>query len=327
MVITMKRNRWRNLLLCTALAVFSVTGCGKAGQENGVAETGQDTDLQSEENAGAVEDLEQGEDSGQEEADAAGLDSGEDMAGQEEEESVVLEGMSLSILGDSISTFEGWIPAECTIFFPRDGEVTDVSQTWWMKLIEETGMELCTNNSSAGSTCTGDSLCADNPAYACSGGRLSLLMGPQGKMPDIIIVYMGINDLLKGVPLGDNDGMQLVEEGNVENFSDAYCLILDKLASDFPIAQVYCCSLTPVGDWGTDQPFVIFENHLGLTAEDYSERIHVIAENKGIPVIDLYHCGIEIDNLQEMTSDGVHLTPDGMECVKAAVLAGLSGGN
>lgn len=327
MVIAMRRNGWRNLLLCMGLVVLGMTGCGTA-QDSGPVEENQESGLP-EEDSGTDENSAQMQDESKETADASGQNSEADVSGQmeeAEEESIVLEGMSLSILGDSISTFEGWIPAECTIFFPRDGEVTDVSQTWWMKLLDETGMELCTNNSSAGSTCSGDSLSADDPAYACSGGRLSLLMGPQGKMPDIIIVYMGINDLLKGIPLGDNDGLQLVEEGKIENFSDAYCLILDKLASDFPIAQVYCCSLTPVGDWGIDQPFVVFENHLGLTAEDYSERIHVIAENKGIPVIDLSHCGIEIDNLQEMTSDGVHLTPDGMECVKTAVLAGLSGG-
>lgn len=322
------KNRWISMLLCVGLTVMGLAGCGSAGKDAESAAEGQDAgageDTESERDSEELEDAD-GDSAAAQEGSADG--SGEDASEEEQllAQGIQLEGMSLSILGDSISTFDGWIPGECTVFYPRDGEVTDVSETWWMQLIEETGMELCANNSSAGSTCTGDSLCAEDPSYGCSGGRISLLMGKQGKMPDIIVVYMGINDLLKGVPLGENDGTQLVEEGVVDNFSDAYCLILDKLASDYPISQVYCCSLTPVGEWGTDQPFVVFKNHRGFTAEDYSERIRIIAQNKGVSVIELNDCGIGIDNLQEMTSDGVHLTPAGMACVKEAVLGGLQG--
>lgn len=166
----------------------------------------------------------------------------------------------------------------------------------------------------------GDSLYTGEVKYGCSTDRISLLTGSQGKMPDVIIVFMGTNDLLKGVPLGDNDGTGLVEEGEIDNFSDAYTLILDKLASEYPMAQVYCCGLHPVGDWGTKQPFVLLNNYDGLTAEDFSKRIELIAGNKGVPYIDLYHCGIEVDNLQQMTSDGVHYTPLGMSYVAKAVI-------
>lgn len=64
---------------------------------------------------------------------------------------------------------------------------------------------------------------------------------------------------------------------------------------------------------------------LGLTSEAYSDRIRTIAEGRGIPVIDLYHCGIVTDNLAQMTSDGVHLTPEGMRCVADAVLKKING--
>lgn len=240
-------------------------------------------------------------------------------------EPMQLEGVTLSILGDSLSTYEGWIPEGCTVFFPRFGELTDVSETWWMQLLDDTGMELCSNNSSAGSTCVGDSLMTGEVKYGCGGDRISLLTGSQGKMPEVIIIFMGTNDLLSGVPMGDNDGMQLVEEGEINNFSDAYTLILDKIASEYPAAQIYCCGLHQVGDWGTDQPFELVTNHLGLTAQDYSRQIQTIAANKGFVYIDLYHCGIEIDNLVQTTSDGVHYTPLGMSYVKEAVLACLTG--
>lgn len=229
----------------------------------------------------------------------------------------------LSILGDSISTYEGWIPEGNSVFYPLGGAVQDVSQTWWKIVLDEAGFALCANGSSTGSTCVGDSRAPDVKA-GCSDSRISQLSGADGQAPDIIIVYMGTNDVVESVRIGDNDGLQPVEEGLVEDFSDAYTLILDKLKAQYPSARIYCCTLLPLGDWGTDQPFVAFVNGLGLTSEAYSDRISAIAKNRGLPVIDLYHCGITIENMSEMSSDGVHLTPAGMRCVADAVLDGIT---
>lgn len=310
----MRKSRIVSALLCVGFMIICITGCG-ASADN----------VTMDEEVGTVGDANDDPEI-PEEADADESIVADGSANEKDEvaeEEITFEGLGLSILGDSISTYDGYIPEGFAVFYPLGGEVTDVSQTWWMRLLEDTGMELCSNDSSSGSTCVGDSLSPDNPQYGCSGYRISLIAGKQGKMPDVIIVYMGTNDLLIGAPLGDNDGTKLVDEGMVENFSDAYTLILDALESNYPAAQIYCCTLAPVGDWGTDSPFVIFTNYLGLTAEDYSKQIQIIADNRGIPVIDLYHCGIEIDNLHEMTTDGVHMTPAGMECVERAVLSSM----
>lgn len=330
----MRKNRRIRVLgcmgACVVLLCTGLSGCGSVGTSDHVqaddgAGINQSTGTDGTEKTDGSAEADDRQDSSSTEADdREGADDGAGQSGETSAaEAVSLEGLGISILGDSISTYDGWIPEGFNVFYPFNGELTDVSQTWWKSLIDETGMELCANNSSSGSTCSGDSLCIDNSKYGCSDGRLSFMSGSQGRLPDIIIVYMGTNDLLTGVPIGDNDGTKLVEEGDIDNFSDAYCMILDKLASYYPTAQIFCCSLAPVGDWGTDQPFILFQNHLGLTAGDYSDQIHVIADNKGISVINLYDCGIEIDNLQEMTTDGTHLTPEGMECVKNAVLDAL----
>lgn len=308
--------------LSVGVMCAGLTGCGKAEDDAAQEQNASDAKLQAEEEFEEQEgERDLSDENGSPEED---MTKQQESAAGEEAEPVSLEGLGISILGDSISTYDGWIPEGFNVFYPFDGELTDVSQTWWKGLVDDTKMELCANNSSSGSTCVGDSLCIDDPFFGCSDGRLSFLSGSQGRLPDIIVIYMGTNDLLTGVPIGDNDGTKLVEEGVIENFSDAYCLILDKLASYYPTAQIFCCSLTPVGDWGTDQPFVLFENHLGLTAEDYSNQIRVIADNKGATVIDLYHCGIEVDNLQQMTTDGTHLTLAGMECVKNTVISVLT---
>ena len=322
----MRRNKMIIPLLCTGLLMTCMTGCGAAGNDAGAGD-----EVRIDENTDASDDAEASDSTNADEitvevtaADEKSSSDTQNENEQAESESVededMFEGLGLSILGDSISTYDGYIPEGFAVMYPHAGDVTDVSQTWWMKLLEDTGMELCSNDSSSGSTCIGDSKSIDDPKVACSDYRISLLVGAQGRMPDVIIVYMGTNDLLIGMELGDNDGTKVVEDEKIWNFSDAYTMILDKLASDYPAAQVYCCTLAPIGDWGTDQPFVTFTNHRGLTFEDYSERIRVIANNKGIPVMDLTDCGIGIDNLDEMTSDGVHLTPDGMECVERAML-------
>lgn len=235
------------------------------------------------------------------------------------------DSVKLSILGDSISTFDEWIPEGYQDFFPMSGEVTEVSQTWWKMLLDSTEMTLCVNGSSSGSTCVGDSGSADNPQYGCSDCRIKGLAKEDGTLPDVILVYMGTNDLVTSVPIGDNDGTKSVEEGMVETFSDAYTLILDKLASYYPEAKIFCCTLAPVGDWGTEQPFVTFVNGQGITYVEYCDTIRKIAGAKGYPVIDLQNCGITIDNMPQYITDGVHLKPEGMVLVKAAVQSALQG--
>lgn len=241
----------------------------------------------------------------------------------QEEAAEMFKDKTVSILGDSISTYEGWIPDGHVDFFPIYGELTDIDETWWKMLIDDLGMQFCANSSSAGSTCVGDSLSIDDPKFACSNYRIDELIGKGGVYPDIIIVYMGTNDLLTDVVLGENDGTQPVEEGDVETFSDAYTLILDKLESQYPGAQIFCCTLTQIGDWGDDKPFKTFVSRHDHTSEDYSRQIELIAESRGFGVIDLFNCGIVEDNMSRYTTDGVHLNPEGMKLVYAVAKEAL----
>lgn len=236
-----------------------------------------------------------------------------------EPEPVQLKGTTVSILGDSISTFEGYQAEGCRIYFPQFGEVEDVKDTWWQQVTNDLELTLFANSSSAGATVTGDSTGTDDPQCGCNEFHTDALVGPDGACPDRIIVYLGANDLLETVPLGDNDGTRPVKEGEITAFSDAYTLLLDKLQKKYPSAQIYCCTLPHIGDWGTQTPFVELVNGLGLSAKDYGRTIAKIAKAKGIQVIDLYHCGIKIKNMHEVTSDGVHPTAAGMDCIADAV--------
>ena len=345
----MKRKKWTGAALCVVLVLL--TACGVAGQtaendaadmamETGdaneteeTAETGPvDSDVNRTESTGAADSSGQtgvaggqpGDGTGQSETDAVA--DGEEQTAEESADAAAgapeepETGMKLSILGDSISTFKGWIPEGNLVFYPENGAVKDVAQTWWKIVLDELGLTLCANGSSSGSASFGYSQEAD-PMYGCSDHRISQLAGADGEAPDIIIVYMGTNDVLMSAAIGDNDGLQAVGEGLVGSLSDGYTMILDKIKRQYPQAQVYCCTLLPVGDWGTTeaQPFVPFVNGQNVTSEAYSERIRLIAGNRGLPIIDLEKCGITIDNMAEMTADGVHPTAEGMRLIADAV--------
>ena len=345
----MKGRKWTGAALCVVLVLL--TACGVAGQtaendaadmamETGdsneteeTAETGPvDSDVNRTESTGAADSSGQtgvaggqpGDGTGQSETDAVA--DGEEQTAEESADAAAgapeepETGMKLSILGDSISTFKGWIPEGNLVFYPENGAVKDVAQTWWKIVLDELGLTLCANGSSSGSASFGYSQEAD-PMYGCSDHRISQLAGADGEAPDIIIVYMGTNDVLMSAAIGDNDGLQAVGEGLVGSLSDGYTMILDKIKRQYPQAQVYCCTLLPMGDWGTTeaQPFVPFVNGQNVTSEAYSERIRLIAGNRGLPVIDLEKCGITIDNMAEMTADGVHPTAEGMRLIADTV--------
>ena len=67
-----------------------------------------------------------------------------------------LSGLKVSIMGDSISTFQGWIKEGYRYYYPK-GDVTDVSQTWWKQIIDNNGMVLGYNASYSGSSVQSDS--------------------------------------------------------------------------------------------------------------------------------------------------------------------------
>lgn len=64
----------------------------------------------------------------------------------------VFEGKYFSILGDSISTYAGYIPEGNKVYYTGDNAgVDDVSQTWWSIVGNTLGMNLAVNNSWSGS--------------------------------------------------------------------------------------------------------------------------------------------------------------------------------
>lgn len=232
-------------------------------------------------------------------------------------------GLKLSILGDSLSTFNDYIPRDYNIFYPGNSGIPMVEGTWWYQVLNATGMRLCTNASSANTNVTGSSVATDGSAPGCSFRRIMDLRDIDGSAPDVIIIYMGVNDFARDIPLGTFQSPSIQAEGIPATFSSAYELMLRKIKALYPNAAVYCCTLF-ARDPGLRDKNNTPVNRNGNTLMDFNKQIKAIASAYGASVIDVYNCGITYENLSVFTSDGVHPNLPGAQlfanCVTAALL-------
>ena len=117
-------------------------------------------------------------------------------------------GKQFSILGDSISTLEGYNPRGYKVFYAGENcgksGVSEMQHTWWGKVIDFFGGELLVNNSWSGSRVTklpdSDKLFRSG----CSDERTNGLH-INNVRPDVIIVYLGTNDWAFGAKLEHTD--------------------------------------------------------------------------------------------------------------------------
>ena len=237
-----------------------------------------------------------------------------------------LSGLKLSILGDSIFTFDGYIPTDYNIFYPGSGDISTVEKTWWWQVMNATGMELNANASSSNTTITGDSLDTTGSAPGCSTKRMiDLTPGDDGPAPDILIVFMGTNDFLRSVELGTFTEPSPQDEGVVNNFCDAYELMIQKLNALYPNAEIYFCTLleTNAGDVDEYPQSYPATNKNGNTIGDFNAEIATIASAYSYPVIDVHNCGITYETLDQYTSDGVHPNTEGAKLIAEYVTNAL----
>lgn len=251
------------------------------------------------------------------------------------------KGKTVSIIGDSISTFAGYIPSGYATFYPNSataqdgtGSLTAVEQTWWYKLCQESGLTLLKNASWSGSWVTGNSTLTTTSGAisACSTKRINDIAGDNGEAPDIILCYIGINDLFnsnvatRGATLGDwTPDEEIVEEGNVMEFSAAYGLMLKKIITAYPEAKVFCCTLLTTGRSykDTDGIETFPTSHLSTTLNQVNNKIREIANGIGCNIIEIHNCGINYFNIGKYTIDMTHPNADGATLIKNQMLAEL----
>ena len=227
-----------------------------------------------------------------------------------------LKGKTVSIIGDSISTYQGYIPQGYAHFYPK-GNVTSVSNTWWYQVINELGLTLLKNCSWSGSECYGDSTSTTNAAAGCSTARINDLANGAIK-PDIVFCYIGINDFFNGVGLSEWTPTSAIpsESTDVNNFLDAYVIMINKIRNKYPDTRIFCFTLMDCPTVKEGYPLV---NGAGKSLYDFNQAIKMVADAFGCDVIDLHNCGLNQYNFKNYGTDTTHPNINGHKIMKDKV--------
>ena len=227
-------------------------------------------------------------------------------------------GKVISVLGDSISTFAGYIPVadgfnlEHLPRYPQDNLLTDVNETWWMQVISELDGKLGINDSWRGATVSGDKpvttgTTGENAAM-CNLTRIQNL-GANGT-PDVILFYGGTNDLAHVAKVGSFDPSSAPTVVDLatkkwDNLADGYVHTLLRLRHYYPDAQIMAMLPTYTTSYYSNDKLAQGNAVLAQICEHY-----------GVPYVDLRECGITTADLP----DGIHPDANGMDNISKAVI-------
>lgn len=239
-----------------------------------------------------------------------------------------------AIIGDSISTYSGWLPSDISgysgstyaTYYPS-GNVNSVKKTWWYKMLLNLGIspsfDIVNNCSWSGSRVTGDSTSTTSASAGCSTKRISDL-AVRGYNPDIVIVFISCNDFANDIAVGTWDvNSAIPAEGTITEMRSAYSLMINKIHVAYPSARVFCC--TNLDDYKRDKTSGYpSNNNNGVTTYTWNQSIMEIAEAMGCDVINMHDCGLNYANISSFTVDaGLHPNEQGMEIMARKVASEL----
>ena len=169
-----------------------------------------------------------------------------------------------SVLGDSFSTFEGYVDPETNdvwSYYEQIG-VTEVEQLWWHQVAQTLNWTLDKNNSFSGSL-----IC--NMNYANYYGPHSFLkrMDDLGDS-DVILVFGGTNDMWDEAPMGEFKFEDWTEE-ELCTFRPALAALFSGLQRQYPEAKIWF-----LAD--------------GILGDEFMESVHTVANHYRINCIDLH---------------------------------------
>ena len=227
---------------------------------------------------------------------------------------------TVSVLGDSISTFLGYIPERNAPRYPQENLLMDVEDTWWMRVIAALDMRLAFNDSWAGSQVSnifdspegnlGPDRCMANPERIKNLSRNSV--------PDVIFLYGGTNDVGRALyPIGVFDATACPlspdwSKHKWQSFTEGYTEALLRLRCVYPDSQIICLLPGYVRSYYTPERM----NTAGTELEK-------ICNHLGVKYIDLKLCGIGEGNYDKYLPDGIHPNREGMKLIADYIISNL----
>ena len=235
----------------------------------------------------------------------------------------VYKNKGISILGDSISTFRGYIPEKNATRYPQDDLLTDVSLTWWMRVISALGARLLVNESFAGTQVSNgfdtnqSHLGNIGPSFAMTNMHRIENLSANGT-PDYIFLYGGTNDIARRMyPIGVFDKAsantaQSLDTIKWDNFIAGYAACVLRIRRRYPDSTLI--SILPGYVAGVYTADVL---------DSVNTELIKLCEHFGIKYIDLRHDGITEGNAREYLPDRLHPNADGMALIADHILKEL----
>ena len=176
---------------------------------------------------------------------------------------------SVSILGDSYSTYEGYLTPETNAIWyhidnaPKKTDVTSVTQTWWHRLISQKGWRLCQNNSYSGATICHTGYDGNDYSSRSFVSRMNNL-----GCPDVIFIFGATNDSWAHSPIGEYK-YDNITGADLWTFRPAMAHMLHWMQERYVNTDIY---------------FILND---GLSS-DISNSVRTICQHYGIKCIELH---------------------------------------
>lgn len=174
------------------------------------------------------------------------LDTVEDDLKKLKENPVHTKGLSFSVIGDSFSTYKGWIPEGNSAWYSDSGnstpenDVASVKDTWWHRLSKDTKMSLLYNDSYSGSTVCNTGYNGANATNTSFITRAKRCLGEDRifeSKPDIVFIYGTTNDSWANSPIGVLKYSDWTTE-DLKQVLPAYCYLVHYIKKYNPHARV-----------------------------------------------------------------------------------------
>lgn len=190
------------------------------------------------------------------------------------------------ILGDSYSTFGGWIPQGYAAYYTQgngcDTDVKSVEETWWHRFAQDTGATLVQNNSWSGSTIcfTGyEGDCSETSSFLCRLRKLAKAGFFRDNEIDTVFIFGGTNDGWANSPVGE---LMFSDWKKDDLFSvlPAVCCLLHEVQTAAPKAEIVVLINTEMKDEIADGIAAACEH-----AHARALRLHDIDKAGGHPTV------------------------------------------